>query len=450
MTSSERPRASWFPDSTPAAPRTLDEAMGQRPAATLAVIGAPRAIAPVEVRRALEHGLDVLVVGEGLAPDDAAAEAAFAGERGLLLLVDDAVIDGTPIGGALAAVRTGGLAVVATDVAGAVEATCAAERAGYGAGQVLVVGDPDREEVVGGAATLAAVARLGADPGTTAITVIGPGDARVLRAIRHACVATGKPAVLCDPCGEPRRGIGWESVGSIAELPRALVRLGVDPGPPPPPRSAPARGEIVLGLLRARSTAHEVLGVLLPAGIDVASNVARAGVLPDDVGGHTVLALPSVAERIAWLERVSRTERVGAIVVDLPATPAADAEAPGLLAALGEVAGEAHAAGRELRVIAARSRPASRAPTAVDDALAQLGALVVEGAGAAATAALGTPDRGPVSAPPLGGRALSVITLAADDVAASLAARSVPVLPIAWSAPAGGDARLARLVGLLR
>jgi hypothetical protein len=43
-----------------------------------------------------------------------------------------------------------------------------------------------------------------------------------------------------------------------------------------------------------------------------------------------------------------------------------------------------------------------------------------------------------------------VITLAADDVAASLATRGLPVLPTAWTAPAGGDPRIARLVGLLR
>jgi FdrA protein len=447
VTSSDRPWSpSWLPDAAPQPARTLDEALERAPEATLAIVGAPRAVAAVEVRRALERGLDVLVAGEGLAPDEAAVEASFAVARGRLLLADDAAIDGVALRGALVAPQRGGIGVVAADRAGALEASLAIERAGHGASHVLVVGGEDVARPSGGAAAQAAIARLGRDPATSAIVLVGASDARALRGLRHAAVATAKPAVVCGVDGDAQRGMGWERIGALADLPRALTRLGVEPTVDERARRAPPG--LVLGAVSAPTAAHEVLGVLLGAGLDVASNVPRPGVLPEDVGGHTVRAVAAAEARAAWLVAAASTARPACLVVDMPATPLADRGAAPILDALRASVASAAAARRALRVIVARPRLGGVATGPVDDALRALGAVVVDGAAHAARAALAGAE--PALTAPLAGRGLSVITLADDEAAAALAARGVPVLATAWTAPGGGDPRLARLVGLLR
>lgn len=461
MTTSDRPRSSftsdtpapprtssWLPDA-PAPPRTLDEAVERAPEATLAVLGAPRAIVAVEVRRALERGLDVLVVGEGLAVDAARTERAFAAERGLVLAMDDVLLDGFVVRGALLEVPRGPLGVLGADVAAAVEATAIAARAGYGTNHAIVVGESDFDPAGEGTAAAAAVARLGADAATAAIVIAAAGDARVLRALQHACVATGKPTVICAFDCDARRGIGWEWIASLGELPRALVRLGVDPIAATAAAGRAQPAGLVLGALSAPSLAHEVIAVMMRAGLDVASNVPHAGVLPEDVGGHTVLALADPAARAAWLRSFAIDDLVSAVVVDLPATELAESEAAAIVAALRDLATAARTVGAWVRIVVSRPRGTRVGTGVLDGVLEAIGVTVVEGAEAAASVALDAPTPAAPSSF-FAGRPLSVITLAADDVAASLATRGMPVLPTAWTAPAGGDPRIARLVGLLR
>ncbi len=449
MTPSDHPRtSSWLPDA-PVPPRTIDEAVERVPDATLAVIGAPRAVAAVEVRRALERGLDVLIVGEGLTPEAALAERTFGADRGLVVTTEDALIDGVVIRGALLDVACGPLGIVGADVGAAVEAAAIAARAGFGATQVLVVGDGDLDEAGRGVAASAAIARLGADASTAALVIAGAGDARVLRALQHACVATGKATIVCAFDGEARRGIGWEWIASLGEIPRALVRLGVDPASIDVAREPARPAGLVLGACSSSSLAHEVVSVLMAAGLDVASNVPHAGVLPEDVGGHTVLALGAASARAAWLRSFAIDDLVSAVVVDLPATDAAEADAAPLVAALRDLAVAARAVGGEVRIAVSRPRGARSLPGVLDGALEAIGATVVEGAAAAARVALDAPSA-VVARSLFAGRPLSVVTLAADDVAASLATRGVAVLRTVWIAPAGGDPRIARLVGLLR
>lgn len=445
---SDGPRVpSWFPDSG-AAPRTIDEALDLVADATLAVIGAPRDVASIEVRRAVERGLDVLLVGEGLSPEDAAIERGFAIARGRVVLIGGAIVDGVALGAASPIAR-GPLGIVAVDVPGAMEAAAAAHRSGVGASQILVIGDDDLA-VGRGAGALAAIARLAADASTTAIAVVGAAEAQVARSLRHACAETGKPTVIVAFDEGARRGALWEAVATIDELPRALARLGVETprgDVEAPPASMHKLGTIV-GALASPTLVHEALTVWLAARLDVASDVPRPGVLPLDAGGHTLVSAMSGSERATWLRHWSARDDVAAILTDLSGTDLAGDVSDLLDAVRGA---SLSARGRGSLTVALRTDDA--AASRLEAELRGLGVHVERSVAAAARRvrdlALGVPPP-EASSSSLAGRPLSAIVLAAPDVAAQIARQGAPVLSLSWTAPAGGDARIARLVGLLR
>lgn len=449
---SDRPRVpSWFPESG-AAPRTIDEAMQLAPEATLAVIGAPAAFAAIEVRRALERGLDVLVVGEGLAGDDATTERIFGAEQGRVVMAGGAVIDGIALGAATPVAR-GPLGIVAVDVPGAMEAAAAAQRSGVGVSQLIVLGDED-VAVGRGAGALAAIRRFATDPSTSAIAIVGAAEAAVARALRHACAETGKPAAICafEPALDgTRRGPSWEAVATIDDLPRALARLGVE-APAYGEREAPPasirRLGTIAGALASPTLVHEALAVWQGARLDVASNVPRAGVLPLDAGGHTLVDAASAPERATWLRHWTAQADIAAILIDFSN---ADLEHGGadLLDAIR--AASRSARGHGSLTVALRTDDA--AAIAIESELRGLGVHVERTVAAAARRvrdlSLGVPPLEAVASP-FAGRPLSALALAAPEVAAAIARRGAPVLSLAWTPPAGGDARIARLVGLLR
>ena len=138
------------------------------------------------------------------------------------------------------------------------------------------------------------------------------------------------------------------------------------------------------------------------------------------------------------------------VVLDLARTASGDGEAAPLVATLREVVEEARSTGRTPPAVFV-ARAAGGPLGTFDRELLDLGCRVVPTVGEATRCALSLVAQGEAGArPPFGGRPLSVLTVAAERVTRHLAARSVPVVPVDWTAPAGGDARIARLVGLLR
>jgi FdrA protein len=446
---SDRPRVpSWFPESG-AAPRTIDEAMELVPDATLAVVGAAQGFAAIEVRRAVERGLDVLVVGEGLSSDDAANERVFAAEHHRVVMAGGAIVDGIALGAASPVLR-GPLGIVAVDVAGAMEAATAAQRAGVGVSHLVAIGDEDLA-VSRGAGTLAAIARLASDPSTTGIAVVGAAEPQVARALRHACAETGKPAVICAFDEGARRGSGWEAIPTIDELPRALARLGIESlvhgEREAPPASIRKLGTIT-GALASATLVHEALTVWLAARLDVASDVPRAGVLPVDAGGHTLVSAASGPERATWVRHWTARADVAAILVDVSSADLDDGGAD----LLDAIRGASRSRRGHGSLTVALRTDESRA-IALEHELRSLGVHIERTVASAARRvrdlALGVPPH-EAAASSFAGRPLSAIALAAEDVAAAIERQGAPVVRLAWTPPAGGDERIARLVGLLR
>ena len=182
--------------------------------------------------------------------------------------------------------------------------------------------------------------------------------------------------------------------------------------------------------------------------VEPASDVPRAGVLPLDAGGHTLVSAASGPERATWLRHWAARDDVAAIVTDLSTADLAEG-ADDLLPAIR--AASRSARGRGSLTVALRTDDAGA--VAIEAELRSLGVHVERTVAAAARRVrdltLGVP---PVeaAASPFAGRPLSAIVLAAPDLAAAIARQGAPVISLAWTPPAGGDARIARLVGLLR
>lgn len=180
------------------APRTLSQALARQPETHLAVVSVPGPFAAREARRALELGLSVMLVSDGVTVEEEVSLKTLADARGLLVMGPDcgaALLDGVPLGFA-AAVRRGDIGVVAASGTGLLELTGLIHRLGGGVSHAVGAGDRDLTEAIGGRGTLAALDRLAGDASTKTLALLGRSCSRAvgLRAAERAA-ATGRPVV---------------------------------------------------------------------------------------------------------------------------------------------------------------------------------------------------------------------------------------------------------------
>ena len=156
------------------APRTLAQALARQPETHLALVSVPAPFAAREARRALENGLSVMLVSDGVTEEQEVSLKALADARGLLMMGPDcgaALLDGVPLGFA-GAVRRGDIGVVAASGAGLIELTTLIHRLGGGVSHAVGAGDRDLAEAIGGRTTLAALDRLAGDAATKTLALL--------------------------------------------------------------------------------------------------------------------------------------------------------------------------------------------------------------------------------------------------------------------------------------
>ena len=149
--------------------RTLAEGVAEG-GANLALISTPGTYATAEALKALKRGLNVFLFSDNVPVEDEIELKSMARARGLLLMGPDcgtAILDGVPLGFANA-VRRGTIGLVGASGTGLQQVSCLIDRYGAGVSQAIGVGGRDLDERVGGTMMLAALERLGADPGTDA------------------------------------------------------------------------------------------------------------------------------------------------------------------------------------------------------------------------------------------------------------------------------------------
>jgi FdrA protein len=185
--------------------RTLAEGVAEA-GANLALISTPGTYATAEALKALKHGLNVFLFSDNVPVEDEIELKSIARERGLLLMGPDcgtAILDGVPLGFANA-VRRGTIGLVGASGTGLQQVSCLIDRYGAGVSQAIGVGGRDLDERVGGTMMLAALERLGADPGTDLIVLISkPPSASVAELVLAAASAVGKPVVINFLGGDP-------------------------------------------------------------------------------------------------------------------------------------------------------------------------------------------------------------------------------------------------------
>lgn len=175
-------------------------ALDALPRANLALVSVPGEFAALEARRALEHGLNVMIFSDNVPLEDEVALKRLALDKGLLVMGPDcgtALVAGTPLAFANAVPR-GDVGIISASGTGLQEVSCLLARAGRGVSHGLGVGGRDLSEAVGAMMTLASIDALENDPATKSIVVVSkpPAPAVAEKVLARAAKAT-KPMVLC-------------------------------------------------------------------------------------------------------------------------------------------------------------------------------------------------------------------------------------------------------------
>jgi FdrA protein len=181
-------------------PRTVTGALEWMPDASLAVISVPGAYAKREAMAALSAGLHVLLFSDNVSIEDEVELKRTAVARDLLCMGPDcgtAYIDGIGLGFANVVPR-GSIGCVAASGSGLQAVAVELATLGDGVSEGIGVGGRDLSRGVDGLMTIPALARLGADPETRVIVVIGKSlDRLAARRLRVAAARNPKPIVGC-------------------------------------------------------------------------------------------------------------------------------------------------------------------------------------------------------------------------------------------------------------
>ena len=475
-------------------PRTLDSALRHLPKANVALISVPGAWAAAEARQALRRGLHVMLWSDNVPLEDEVALKRDGVARGRLLMGPDcgtAIVNGVGLGFANAVPR-GAIGLVAASGTGLQQVATLLANRGEGVSHAIGVGGRDGGGEVDGLMTLAALDALAADPRTEVVVVVGkPPASGVRRRVEDRAREIGVPCVLAllGPDVRPARDGAMITVATLEDAAAAAVALRR--GAPWAPtaftgprekvdaqagalraRLGPGRRRI-LGLYSGGTLAHEA-GLVLAgvAGVEIvdlgadeytvnrphpmldaglrAERVAAAArepdlavLLIDVVLGHGVA--PDPAGDLA--SAIADVARRAAVVASVVGTDADPQDLAGQVAVL-ETAGA---------WVLPSNAQAARAAALIAGATIPEPAPVIDEKNASAPAG----DRGNASAPSRRAVAagdgmadllrsdIAVVNLGLQAFALDLAGRGVPVVHVAWSPPAGGDARLASLLARL-
>jgi FdrA protein len=181
-------------------PRTIAEAVAQRPDCSVAVISVPGQYAAREARIALRQGLHVFLFSSNVSVQDELSLKTQARRNGLIVMGPDcgtAFLAGAGIGFANA-VRRGPIGIVGSTGTGLQEFASLVHRAGSGISSGIGTGSRDLSDAVGGISTMTALDALEADPVTKVIAVLSkPPGAAAAQVLAQRLARCSKRTVLC-------------------------------------------------------------------------------------------------------------------------------------------------------------------------------------------------------------------------------------------------------------
>lgn len=268
-------------------PKTLRAGMKVMPDANLALISVPGDYAAAEARKALNHGLNVMMFSDNVPIQAEIALKQQAREAGLLVMGPDcgtAIIGGVPLAFANDVPR-GDIGIIGASGTGIQEISCQIAKLGKGISHAIGVGGRDLKAEIGGTTTLMALDLLDDDPGTRHIVLVSKPPAstvavRVLARIEESA----KPFTICFIGGDDV--ILPENARSAPTLrDAARLAVGLDPLIDSPNASmaeeAGLRERIeIRGLFAGGTLCSEAQVIMKRAGWPIASNVPIPGATP--------------------------------------------------------------------------------------------------------------------------------------------------------------------------
>ncbi len=457
-------------------PRSLASALKTLPDAQWVLVSvAGRYAAPV-ARAALDAGRHVFLYSDNVPLADEIALKQTALEGGRLVMGPDcgtAIIHGVGLGFANR-VRRGPIGLVGASGTGLQAVSAAVHTLGAGVSHALGTGSRDLSAEVGGVTTGQALDLLARDPDTEVIVLVSkPPSPDVAPRLLAAARATDKPVVVYFiGYPPPARQLGplhfATTLGAAAAL--AVDLLHTKPARDRAPQLVPPRGPYLRGLLSGGTLAYEALLGLQAGLYPVYSNTPlRPEQRLRDAAhseGHTLLDLGAdeftVGRLHPMLDNELRLRRfhqeaadpdVGIILLDVVLGDGAHpdpASELGLAIRLSQTAG-----GPEVVAVVVGTDEDPQ------DVSRQVGALTRSGATVFRTlteaveyvsARLGErppPLPAPVALETLQ-RPLAAVNIGLELFYDSLVAQGAAAIHVDWRPPAGGDERLAALLGKMR
>ena len=182
-----------------ARPADLAQALEVDPDLNLAIISTAGDYGRYEAAKALEAGFDVMLYSDNISLEDEIALKRLAQSKGLLVMGPDcgtAIVNGVPLAFANR-VAKGPVGVVGASGTGLQELVCLLDRCGVGITHAYGTGGRDLKDDVGGITALSALDRLGQDPDTKILALIGKPPGKTVRAaIAQKVRELGKPAFV--------------------------------------------------------------------------------------------------------------------------------------------------------------------------------------------------------------------------------------------------------------
>jgi len=368
-------------------PRSIAQALAERPDCSVAVISVPGEHAAREARAALAAGLHVFIFSSNVSVEDERALKIEARDRGLVVMGPDcgtAYLGGAGIGFANA-VRRGPIGVVAASGTGLQEFASLVHRAGSGISSGIGTGGRDLTDAIGGLTTLAALDALEADPSTRVIALVSkPAGVATTATLAQRLARCTKPVVACVLGAESGASAALRPVSSIDEAVCDALRAAGANAPAflrfdERRMREQAADEVekmhphqrcVRGLFAGGTLCYQAQAIFRRAGLTVYSNSPLHGMpeLADprvsrdtafvDMGAETFVRgrphpMIDATERKNRLGQEGSDPSVGVILLDFILGAIASADPVGdLLDRIREIREAARASGRHLCVVA--------------------------------------------------------------------------------------------------
>ncbi len=183
---------------------TFESGLRHSAAANLAIISVPGEYAAREARKALDHGLNVMIFSDNMSIEEEVELKNAGHAKGLLVMGPDC---GTAILGHVGlcfanAVRRGNIGIVGASGTGSQEVSVRIHEFGGGITQLIGTGGRDLSEEVGGIMMIDALRALNEDPATKVIVLVSKPPAKsVEKKVLEAIKSCKKPVVVWFPGG---------------------------------------------------------------------------------------------------------------------------------------------------------------------------------------------------------------------------------------------------------